>query len=282
MKKMFYVLSFAVSTGVAFSAFAQDFSGFQNQIDDIKEELVVINRKLYRDKTDSAVGVGSSGVAHLGEYDEIIRNLNGKIEELEFKLKQTNERIDALGKDMETRFNMLEGKPIAAATGSLSQTQRFAPTVATGAPRSIVGDEVTSGALNDLGGGVSDVSDLYTQGLEALKLGDTGLAEQNFQLILTNHPSDKLASNAQYWLGEVYYKEKDYAKAAVAFKKGYENYKGGNKGADCLYKLGLSMAQLGKKDGACAAFRELPKEFANASADLKQKAKNQLTQLGCR
>ena len=263
---------------------AQDFLSLQQDIEALKEEMVILNRKVYRDKTDSAISVTSSGTANLGEYDEIIRNLNGKIDELEYKLKQTDERISALSKDMETRFNLIEGKPIAAASGSISTPKKYDAAVANGAPKSIVGDAVQSGSLKDLGSGaVKESADaLYKKGLEALKAGDTGSAEQNFVLILENYPSDKLAGNAQYWLGEVYYKEQNYTKAAVAFGKGYEKYKDGNKGADSLYKLGMSMSQLGKKAEACAALKALPTEFAKADADLKNKAKAQASKLGCK
>ncbi len=91
-----------------------------------------------------------------------------------------------------------------------------------------------------------------------------------------------MASNAQYWLGEVYYKDGNYAKAAVAFGKGYENYKNGNKGADSLYKLGLSMSMLGKDPEACAALKNVAVEFPKADAELKNKAKSQAQKLGCK
>jgi len=265
-----------------FSTRAQDLTALQQEIETLKEDLIILNRKVYRDKTDAGVSLSTSGAASLGEYDEIIRNLNGKIEEIEYKLKQTDERITALNKDMETRFNLLEGKPIAAGTGTLSESKKFGASVANGAPKSIVGDAVQSGNLKDLGGSKESVDSLYKKGLEALKGGDTAFAEQNFRLILENYPSNTLAGNAQYWLGEVYYKEGDYTKAAVAFGKGYEQYKNGNKGADSLYKLGTTMSQLNKKNEACAALKALPTEFPKADTELKNKAKMQASNLGCK
>lgn len=261
---------------------AQDLSAMQQEIDTLKEEVLILNRKVYRDKTDSPVSL-SSNVSSFGEYDEIIRNLNGKIDEFEYRLKQMDERINTLNADVNTRFNMLEGKPIAAGTGVVSEAKKYGPAVANGAPKSIVGDAVVANQLKDLNDTTKEsVDSLYKKGLEALKIGDTGAAEQDFLLILENYPTDKLAGNAQYWLGETYYKDGNYTKAAVAFGKGYEKYKDGNKGADSLYKLGLSMSQLGKKNEACAAFKALPTEFAKAEAELKNKAKTQASKLGCK
>ena len=278
MKKALILLIILLS----YPVFAQDFTYLQDQIDSIKEEMVILNRQVYRSRTDSAVSVTQNGTATLGEYDEIIRSLSGKVEELEYKLKQLDEKLNTINSDFETRFRMLEGKPIAAGTGTLSTPQKHAPSVAKGAPKSIIGDTVTSSSLQSLPGEPESVESIYKKGLEALQANDTTAADQHFRLILENYPNDKLASNAQYWLGETYYKEKKYDKAAVAFGKGYEKYKSGNKGADCLYKLGLSMKELGKKTEACAALKNLPIEFPKAEQSLKDKAKDQALKLGCK
>jgi TolA-binding protein len=68
----------------------------------------------------------------------------------------------------------------------------------------------------------------------------------------------------------------------VAFAKGYEKYKDGNKGADSLLKLGLSMQMLGKNEEACTAFVNLAKEFPNASANLKERATKSASELKCK
>ena len=101
-------------------------------------------------------------------------------------------------------------------------------------------------------------------------------------IVLTKFPDHKLAANAQYWLGESYYGKKDYAKAAVAFAKGYEKYKDSNKGADNILKLGMSMQMLGKTEEACTAFVNLPKEFPKAPDNLKNKAAQLASELKCK
>ena len=169
MKKIFKVVLACGVIGWTMSAKAQDLNALRQEIDTLKEEMIILNRKVYRDKTDSAIGFGTSQGANLGEYDEIIRNLNGKIDEFEYRLKQMDERISALNADVNTRFNMLEGKPIAAGTGSAPEVKRYGPAVANGAPKSIVGDAVVSGNLKDLiDNGKESVDSLYKKGLEAL------------------------------------------------------------------------------------------------------------------
>lgn len=273
---------------------AQEIIGIQEQIDALKDEVMMLSRKVYRDNTDADINSISSGQAEvkLTQYDEIVRSLNGKIDELEHSIQQLENKIDTINNDMNVRFNLLEGKGIPAAQGTVSTPKKFDTTVANGAPKSITGDAITTENLKNLTPAkkvtpaapvaTDDVNTLYTKGLEALKNRNSAVAEQNFKLILDKYSSDKLAGNAQYWLGEVYYNDKVFDKAAVAFGKGYEKYKTGAKGPDCLLKLGLSMAQLGKKNEACLAFVNLPSEFPKASADIKNKAQQEAKKYNCK
>lgn len=268
---------------IAFSAQSQELVGVQEQIDALKEEMIILQRKVYRDTTDSPTyaGTGKAEVK-LGEYDEIIRTMNGKIDEIEYQVKQLEKKIETINHDFDIRFKLLEGKPIPAAQNGAATPEKFGPAIVTGAPKSITGDTVTTGELKSLQPNKNaDVDDLYKQGLEALKNGNSALAEQNFMIILDCHQQSKLAGNAQYWLGEVYYKDKNFAKAAVAFGKGYEQYKDSAKGADSLLKLGLSMEQLGKKAEACLAFTNIPAEFPKADKSILEKAKLEANKLKC-
>lgn len=263
------------------AALAQDFSGCQEQIDSLKEEMVILQRKVYRDSIDNPTA--GNAVAQFTQYDQTVRDMNGKIDTLEHQLKILEEKVKAMNNDIDVRFKLLEGKPIPAASNSLKTPQKFDAAVAKDAPKSVVGADVSSGGLKDLQPEkTATAKQLYQMGLEALKTDDSQKSAQMFNLILEKYPTDKLAGNAQYWLGEVYYKDKDFTRAAVAFGKGYEQYKDSAKGADCLLKLGFSMEQLDKKKEACAAFTNLPTEFPNADKSILEKAVEHATKVGCK
>ncbi|MBQ8870703.1 MAG: tetratricopeptide repeat protein [Alphaproteobacteria bacterium] len=263
---------------------AQEIIGIQEQIDALKEEIIFLQKKVYREKLDSSVYESNPARAEvkIGEYDEIIRNLNGKIEEFEYKIKGLEEKINTINKDMDIRFRLLEGKSIPAGQASVQTPQKFDVAIANGAPKSITGENITTDELQNLQPEKGQsVEQLYTTALEALKSGDSQKSKSYFNFILENHKNHNLAGNAQYWLGEVYYKDKQFEQAAVAFAKGYNDYKSGSKGADCLLKLGLSMAQIGKKNEACLAFINLHTEFKNAPDSIKAKAKDEAKKMGC-
>ena len=141
----------------------------------------------------------------------------------------------------------------------------------------------SGGEIKATPGHIQDASHrLYDRVMDEFRHRDYEAALAGFRFFLEIHGQSVLASNAQYWLGEISYNFGDYKKAAVAFGKGYKNYKSGNKGADSLYKLGVSMQQLGKNAEACAAYKSLPTEFPKADKELLAKSKKALTTLKCK
>jgi len=92
---------------------------------------------------------------------------------------------------------------------------------------------------------------------------------------------DPLASNARYWLGETYYVRGLYQDAAQTFYDGYQKDPKGPKAADTLLKLGMSLAGLGKKDDACAAFAKIQSDFSKVSGSVKNAIARENKRNGC-
>lgn len=255
----------------------------ESELAQLREDITFLQRQVYRDNNDSSLNLtGSKNVSvQVGQLDELVRQVIGRTDELEHRIKKLNERLDVMNKDIDVRFKLLEGKPISGGAGVKQENKtKFSAPVAKDAPKSLVGDSVKEDELKPLKG--FDVKEIYQEGLEALKANNSEQAEERFSTILTRFPDDKLAGNAQYWLGEVYYGRKDFAKSAVAFAKGYEKYKSGPKGADSLLKLGMSMRELKKNQEACVAFTNLAKEFPKAEESLKNRAKAEAVKLKCK
>lgn len=268
--------------GLSGTASAQTGS-FEEELAQLREDVTFLQRQVYNDNNSSASHLTSSKnvSVQMGQFDELLRQVIGRTDELEHRIKKLNERLDMMNKDVDVRFKLLEGKPISGGGMSdLTEKAKFAAPVASDAPKSIVGDSIKGDDLKPLKG--FDVKGIYQEGLEALKGGNDKLAEEKFNTILSRFQSDALAGNAQYWLGEVYYGRKDFTKAAVAFAKGYEKYKSGPKGADSLLKLGMSMRELKKIPEACAAFTSLAKEFPKAEKSLQDRAKTEAVKLKCK
>ncbi|MBR1648538.1 MAG: tol-pal system protein YbgF [Alphaproteobacteria bacterium] len=278
MKKYwFYILSALVLLPPV-EVYAQDATIIAQELDDIREDIKIIQRRLYNNGSDE-----SDAVVQLGRLDEQVRITSGRMEELEYKIKQLDEKIDMINKDIDVRMNLLEGKKINASASNnvVDNSPKFAAPVAGNAPQAIVGGAISkSDELKPVKG--TTAPEIYQAGLEALKAGRHDEAQKAFAKILDKYPSDKLAGNAQYWLGETYYARKEYDQSAVAFAKGYQQYKNGTKAPDSLLKLGMSMQALGKNKEACTAYKSVNKEFPKAEKNLKNKAEDLKKKLGCK
>ena len=122
----------------------------------------------------------------------------------------------------------------------------------------------------------------YEHAFKLLSQTDYQGAERALTAFLDEHPSDPLAGNAKYWLGETYYVRGQYAEAAVAFAEGYQSYPDSVKAPDNLLKLGKSLAALEQTADACGTFAELLKRYGNAAPTVLKQAKSEQKRLSCK
>lgn len=87
-----------------------------------------------------------------------------------------------------------------------------------------------------------------------------------FEAFVIDHPESSLVANAQYWLGQLLYKEKKRDEARNAFLIVTEKYPDSSKRADSLLKIGIIDEYLGKKDSANSFYQKVLNEYPNSSA----------------
>ena len=81
---------------------------------------------------------------------------------------------------------------------------------------------------------------------------DYALAEEGLRAFLKKHPEDRLAADANYWLGESLFQRQRYREAAESFLTVRPNSRRAGKAPDALLRLGQSLAALKEKEAACA------------------------------
>ena len=107
--------------------------------------------------------------------------------------------------------------------------------------------------------------------------GNFDLAMSEFKQYVETYPSSELADNAQYWLGEILYAQKKLPEAVTEFEKVATVNAKGDKTSVALYKRGLILLEIGKKEEAVAQFLVLFKDYATTNEGAL--AKQQLQQL---
>ena len=101
----------------------------------------------------------------------------------------------------------------------------------------------------------------YIAAKQAFDQGDFETARSAFELIIKDFPKSEHADNAQFWIGEIYYREKWYEKAILEYQKVIENYPKGNKVPASLLKQGFAFISLGDKANSRLILKELSQKY---------------------
>jgi tol-pal system protein YbgF len=107
---------------------------------------------------------------------------------------------------------------------------------------------------------------LYDRGYTLFHQGRYVDAEASFQRYLQANPTNELADNAEYWIGECRYSRGDLRGALAAFRETVERYPDGNKVPDALLKAGQSLEGMGDVEGARVTYKEVIRRFAGSAA----------------
>ena len=242
-------------------------------------------------------------VYRIGQLEEQIRGLNGRIEELGFQLLQMQEQMRQMQQDNEFRFQELEktGNQRGDAGPAVTQPGIEQSTTAstnqdmqgTGAAATDLGTirfddkgDLIGGIIEPMDGGnqtasLSSPEDMYQAGYNHMLAGDYALAEQVFQDYVANNPDDARASDAMFWLGEAQYSQGRYQESAKTFLDAHKQYPRADKGADTLLKLGMSLAKLDNRETACATLREVLIRYPGASAAVRAKVSEEQLRASC-
>jgi tol-pal system protein YbgF len=104
----------------------------------------------------------------------------------------------------------------------------------------------------------------YNAALATFRSREHGQAVLDFIDFIAKHPKHALAGNAQYWIGEAYWAQRDYRQALVEFEKVSEY--GPGKAPDALVKIGLCHARLRDASRAEQAWQRVIREYPKSEA----------------
>ena len=113
--------------------------------------------------------------------------------------------------------------------------------------------------------GRSDKAGAYAAAYQTFKNGNYSKARGAFQEFLTAYPSGEYADNAQYWIGECYFFEKQYEKAILEYEKVTKKFPSSNKVPYALVKQALSFQNLGDKASAKLLLQQVIKDYPDTS-----------------
>jgi len=180
--------------------------------------------------------------------------LRGEIDTLRYESDNGIDRQRQLYVDVDGRLQMLEIARAQAAVNvpplavSDLETEDSIPLVSR--PRVLSGSD----------------QDNYQLAFDMLKNGRYAESAAAFDQFLEVFPSSPLADNAQYWLAETYYVQRQFTTALPSFQIVIDSYPDSSKLPDALLKIGFCNYELQQWDAARQALMRVSREFPETTA----------------
>ena len=176
-----------------------------------------------------------------------IQTVRGETETLAFQTDNAAERQRDLYVDVDGRLQELE---LAVAQLQIALEELISEEEAPPPPILLPGSD----------------QDNYQSAFEVLRNGDYEEAARAYEQFLAVFPSSPLADNAQYWLAETHYVQRQYMAALPAFQLVVDEYPGSSKLPDALLKIGFCYYELQQWDAARDSLERVIREFPATTA----------------
>jgi tol-pal system protein YbgF len=191
-----------------------------------------------------------------------VQGLSDNLEEIKSRLGKVNQQLVDVQNSVQSIDARLAGGNAAGAptgSGALVPATPVPASTASAGPR-------------------PSADTLYSNGLSDIQTGKNDLARSEFQDYLRYYGDTELASNAQFYLGEIAYSQRQYKQAVTEYDKVLTNYPKSFKLAPARYKKGMALLELSEKNAGVKELREVVKRYPGTEEERRARAK--LKELG--
>ena len=209
-----------------------------------------------------------------------IDTMSSQTQGLSDNLSDVQARVGKLAtqmNDIQGTLQSIDGRLAGGATPGSAPAP--GPAGGTGAPGAAPAGGTPSGSGNGLSSMPGISSDtLYQNALRDFTTGKYDLARQEFGDYVKQFPNTDLASNAQFYLGEISYQQGEYKDAIAQYNVVLTNYPQSYKQGASLLKKGLAEIEMGTKATGIRDLREVVRRFPGT--DDARRAQAKLKELG--
>ena len=192
--------------------------------------------------------------------------LRGDIEQLRHDTDGAASRQKELYVDVDKRLQSLEQAERGAAFAPPPQTPSSPAASSAPPPRSAPATAAAGGAVAAAPKpGVSD-KQAYQTAFDLLQARKYDEAAKAFTQFLSSYGGSPLADNAQYWLAQSHYVQRQFNVALPEFQKVIDKYPQSSKLPDALLKVGYCQSELGNKSAARTALQQVMRQFPDTTA----------------
>jgi TolA-binding protein len=188
----------------------------------------------------------------------------GKIDAVSGQVQALNDSID----EVKSRLAKLD-KAIADMQGQAQNVQNPSAAAPGGA-----------GGSAPAGSQVPPLQETYQAGVRDYNAAKYQVAAGEFEDVLHYYPMDEIAGSAQFYLGEIAYRQQNFADAVKAYNAVLEGFSGCPKAPAAQLRKGLALLQMNKKDAGVHELRLLIQRHPQTPE--AQQARTKLNTLGMR
>jgi len=209
----------------------------ETQVDAVKADMqrlggTVEEGKHYSQKaSDDVIALQETLTTHIGKNDQEVHQLQEEVAMIK------------------TMLGMKVTEPSAAP--DLKLREDFPPAAAPVSPPA---------NLANVAGSV-DPEELYNSAYSKLTKGDYKGAREEFKKFLELFPQTEYSDNAQFGIGEAYYKEKKYEEAILEYEEVVKKFPQGNKLPDAMLKQAFSFIALNDGNSAKLLLQKIIERF---------------------
>jgi tol-pal system protein YbgF len=205
----------------------------------------------------SVQDVQANSGARLDTMSTQVQGLSDNLEEIKSRLGKLNQQLV----DLQSTVQALDAK------------------ISGGSAPANPGAGAAGGSASSVAPGSAPSADtLYSNGLRDITSGKYDLARSEFLDYLKYYGNTDLASNAQFYLGEIAYAQKNYDQAVSEYEKVITNYPKSFKLAPARLKKAMALLILGQKAAGIRELREVVNRFPGTEEERKARAR--LKELG--
>src|SRR5271155_5412000 len=215
----------------------------------------------------SVQDVQANSGARLDTMSTQVQGLSDNLEEIKSRLGKLNQQLV----DLQSAVQSIDSKVSGSAPSGGTPNTNPKPS----------NDSSTNSAppaANNSASPAPSADMLYSNGLRDITSGKYDLARQEFLDYLKYYSETDLASNAQFYLGEIAYHQKQYQDAVAEYDKVLTAYPKSFKLAPARLRKVMALLDLGQKTAGVRELREVVRRYPGTEEERAARAK--LKELG--
>ena len=210
-----------------------------------------------------------------------IQALNDSIDELKTRLTALTTQVQGIQSQLQ---NVNSTPPQAGGTGSQSgmapQSGAAPQTGASPQGAALAGPEPQASAAVPAPPAAPPLDQIYQGGLRDYNSAKFTIAISEFNDVIRYYPTDPLAGNAQFYIGEIAYRQGKYIEAIKHYDAVLEQYSGNPKAPASELRKGQSLLLLGQKEAGVRELRALIQRYPQTPE--AQEGRSKLNGMGVR